>query len=169
MLRREMPLDEQTLSTAVLVLGVAVILLAVWVAWLQRSDAVLRRRLRRLIGDGEGLGLDELLDKQFGRLDTVAERVEALNRLLHDLEAVSRQSIQKVGVVRFNPFADTGGDQSFAVALLDAQGNGVVLSSLHGRADTRIFAKHVQAGRSKHALSDEEQDAIRKALSPAGA
>jgi len=169
MLRREMPLDEQTLSTAVLVLGVAVILLAVWVAWLQRSDAVLRKRLRRLIGDGEGLGLDELLDKQFGRLDTVAERVEALNRLLHDLEAVSRQSIQKVGVVRFNPFADTGGDQSFAVALLDAQGNGVVLSSLHGRADTRIFAKHVQAGRSKHALSDEEQDAIRKALSPAGA
>jgi hypothetical protein len=169
MLRREMPLDEQTLSTAVLVLGVAVIVLAVWVAWLQRSDAVLRRRLRRLIGDGEGLGLDELLDKQFGRLDTVAERVEALNRLLHDLEAVSRQSIQKVGVVRFNPFADTGGDQSFAVALLDAQGNGVVLSSLHGRADTRIFAKHVQAGRSKHALSDEEQDAIRKALSPAGA
>jgi len=164
-----MPLDEQTLSTAVLVLGVAVIVLAVWVAWLQRSDAVLRKRLRRLIGDGEGLGLDELLDKQFGRLDTVAERVEALNRLLHDLEAVSRQSIQKVGVVRFNPFADTGGDQSFAVALLDAQGNGVVLSSLHGRADTRIFAKHVQAGRSKHALSDEEQDAIRKALSPAGA
>ena len=169
MLRREMPLDEQTLSTAVLVLGVAVIVLAVWVAWLQRSDAVLRKRLRRLIGDGEGLGLDELLDKQFGRLDTVAERVEALNRLLHDLEAVSRQSIQKVGVVRFNPFADTGGDQSFAVALLDAQGNGVVLSSLHGWADTRIFAKHVQAGRSKHALSDEEQDAIRKALSPARA
>ena len=169
MLRPEMPLDEQTLSTAVLVLGVAVVVLALWVAWLQRSDAVLRRRLRRLIGDGEGLGLDELLDKQFGRLDTVAERVEALNRLHHDLEAISRQSIQKVGVVRFNPFADTGGDQSFAVALLDAQGNGVVLSSLHGRADTRIFAKQVQAGRSKHALSDEEQDAIRKALSPAGA
>lgn len=164
-----MPLDAQTLSTAVVVLAVVVVLLALWVAWLQLSDAVLRRRLRRLIGDGEGLGLDELLDKQFGRLDTVAERVEALNRLHHELEALLQQSIQKVGVIRFNPFADTGGDQSFAVALLDAQGNGVVLSSLHGRADTRIFAKQVQAGRSKHALSDEEQDAIRKALSPAGA
>jgi hypothetical protein len=164
-----MPLDTQSLPTAVVVLAVVVVLLAIWVAWLQRSDAVLRRRLRRLIGDGEGLGLDELLDKQFGRLDTVAERVEALNRLHHELEALLQQSIQKVGVIRFNPFADTGGDQSFAVALLDAQGNGVVLSSLHGRADTRIFAKQVQAGRSKHALSDEEQDAIRKALSPAGA
>src|SRR5256885_3328518 len=164
-----MPLDAQILPTIVLALAVAVVVLAVWVAWLQRSDALLRRRLRRLFGEGEGVGLDELLDRQFRRLDTVAERVDALNKLHHELEALSQQSIQKVGVIRFNPFADTGGDQSFAVALLDADGNGVVLSSLHGRADTRIFAKQVQAGRSKHALSDEEQDAIRKALSPAGA
>jgi hypothetical protein len=164
-----MHLDEQTLSTLVVALAVAVLLLAAWVAWLQRSDALLRQRLRRLIGDGEGARFDELLDRQFRRLDTLAERVEALNKLHHELEGLSQRSIQKVGVIRFNPFADTGGDQSFAIALLDADGNGVVLSSLHGRADTRIFAKQVQAGRSKHALSDEEQDAIRKALSPAGA
>jgi len=164
-----MPLDAQALSTVVPILAVVVAALAIWVAWLQRSDALLRRRLRRLFGEGEGVRLDELLDRQFRRLDTVAEKVDALNRLHRELETLSQQSIQKVGVVRFNPFADTGGDQSFAVALLDAAGNGVVLSSLHGRADTRIFAKPVQAGRSKHALSDEEQDAIRKALSPAGA
>jgi len=164
-----MPLGEPTLSTLVVALAAVVVLLALWVTWLQRSDVLLRRRLRRLIGDAEGAGLDELLDKQFRRLDTVAERVEALNRLHHELQGLSQRSIQKVGVIRFNPFADTGGDQSFAIALLDADGNGVVLSSLHGRADTRIFAKQVQAGRSKHALSDEEQDAIRKALAPAGA
>jgi Protein of unknown function (DUF4446) len=164
-----MPLDEQTLSTLVIALAVAVIALTLWAAWLQRSDVLLRRRLRRLIGDAGGAGLDELLDRQFRRLDTVAERVEALNRLHHELEALSQQSLQKVGVIRFNPFSDTGGDQSFAIALLDAEGNGIVLSSLHGRADTRIFAKQVKGGRSKHALSDEEQDAIRKALSPAGA
>ena len=163
-----MPLAEPTLSTLVVALAVAVVVLVAWVAWLQRSDALLRRRLRRLIGDAEGAGLDELLDRQFRRLDTVAERVEALNRLHHELEALAKSSLQRVGVIRFNPFSDTGGDQSFAIALLDADGNGVVLSSLHGRADTRIFAKQVQGGRSKHTLSDEEQDAIRKALSPAG-
>jgi Protein of unknown function (DUF4446) len=161
-----MQLDERTLSTLVVVLVAAVAVLVLWVAWLQRSDVQLRRRLRRLIGDAEGAGLDELLDRQFRRLDTVAERLEALTRLHHELEGLAQRSIQKVGVTRFNPFADTGGDQSFAIALLDADGNGVVLSSLHGRADTRVFAKQVQAGRSKHALSDEEQDAIRKALSP---
>jgi uncharacterized membrane protein YccC len=164
-----MPLGEGTVSTLVVALAVAVVVLAIWVAWLQRSDVLLRRRLRRLIGDAEGAGLDELLDRQFRRLDTVAERVEALNRLHRELETLTQKTIQKVAVVRFNPFADTGGDQSFAIALLDAEGNGLVLSSLHGRADTRIFAKQVQGGRSKHALSDEEQDAIRKALSPAGA
>src|SRR2546427_12019063 len=164
-----MPLDAQILPTIVLALAVAVVVLALWVAWLQRSHGVLRRRLRRLVGDAEGAGLDELLDRQFRRLDTVAERVEALNRLHHELQGLSQRSIQKVGVVRFNPFADTGGDQSFAIALLDAEGNGVVLSSLHGRADTRIFAKQVQAGRSRHTLSDEEQDAIRRALARSGA
>jgi hypothetical protein len=164
-----MQLDEPTQSALVVALAGAVVILLVWVAWLQRSDALLRRRLRRLIGDTQGAGLDELLDKQFRRLDTVAERVEALNKLHHELERLSQRSIQKVGVTRFNPFADTGGDQSFAIALLDADGNGIVLSSLHSRADTRVFAKQVQAGRSRHALSDEEQDAIRKALSPAGA
>jgi len=164
-----MPLDEGTLSLVVVALAVAVVLLVVWVAWLQRSEAVLRRRLRRLIGDAEGTGFDEVLDRQLRRLDEVAGRVDALNKLHHDLENLTQRSIQKVGVVRFNPFADTGGDQSFAIALLDAEGNGLVLSSLHGRTDTRIFAKQVQSGRSRHQLSDEEQDAIRRALAPAGA
>jgi hypothetical protein len=164
-----MPLDERTLSALAVALAVAVVLLAIWVASLQRSHAILRRRLRRLVGEGESTGLDELLDRQFRRLDTVAERVEALNKLHHELERLAQRNLQKVGVVRFNPFADTGGDQSFAIAILDADGNGLVLSSLHGRTDTRVFAKQVHGGRSKHALSEEEQDAIRKALAPTGA
>ncbi len=63
-----------------------------------------------------------------------------------------------------NPF--TGRDQAFAGALLDALGSRLVVSSLHGRADTRIFAKQVRARRSRHQLSTEEEDAIRQALTP---
>jgi len=81
---------------------------------------------------------------------------------------VLRRAVQRVGVVRFNPFPDAGGDQSFAVALLDAEGNGLVISSLHGRTETRVFAKGVANGRSRHALSAEEQDAIDRALAPDG-
>ena len=161
-----MILDEPTLSLLVVALVAAVVLLGVWVAWLQRSEAVLRRRLRRVLPQGESGGIDEILDRQLKSVESLSERVDALNKLHHELEHLSQRTIQKVAVIRYNPFSDTGGDQSFAVALLDSLGNGVVVSSLHSRTDTRVFAKPVQSGRSKFQLSDEEQDAIRKALAP---
>ena len=161
-----MLLDEQTVSSLVVALVVLVVLLVLWVAWLQRSEAMLRRRLRRVLPQGESGGIDEILDRQLTRIDSLSERVDALNKLHRELEALGERTIQKVGVIRYNPFSDTGGDQSFAIALLDALGNGVVLSSLHSRTDTRVFAKAVQNGRSKYQLSDEEQDAIKKALAP---
>jgi hypothetical protein len=161
-----MILDERTLSLLVVVLGVAILVLGVWVTWLQRSEALLRRRLRRVLPEGESGGIDEVLDRQLRRIDGLAERVDALNKLQHELEDLSQRTIQKVAVIRYNPFSDTGGDQSFAIALLDSLGNGIVLSSLHSRTDTRVFAKPVTSGRSKYQLSDEEQDAIKKALAP---
>ena len=159
-----MPLDQSALSIAVVVLGLVVVALALWLAVLQRSESRLRSRLRRILSDNGGAGLDEVLDGQRKRIEQLASRVDGLNALERELEAMSRLALQKVGVVRFNPFQDSGGDQSFAIALLDQGGTGVVVSSLHGRAETRIFAKQVTNGRSRHALSDEEQQAIRTAL-----
>lgn len=161
-----MRLDEQTLSLIVLILALAVIALAVWVATLHRSLSALRHRLRAAIGNGDA-GLDEVLDRILKRLDGTDGRLGALNALQQELEQLVRKgTIRNIGVVRFNPFTDAGGDQSFAIALLDSEGTGIVLSSLHARTDTRVFAKPVQAGRSRYPLSDEEQDAIRRALAP---
>lgn len=159
-----MPLDQSALSIAVVLLGLLVVGLAAWVATLQRSESRMRSRLRRILSDNGTTGLDEVLDGQAKRIEQLASRVDALNALERELEATSRLALQKVGVVRFNPFQDSGGDQSFAIALLDQGGSGVVVSSLHGRAETRIFAKQVSNGRSRHALSDEEQQAIRSAI-----
>ena len=152
---RRMTLEPSALSLAVVVLAVAVAGLAAWVAMVQRSEARTRRRLRRILSDNGTVGLDEVLDGQAKRIDQVASRVDALNAL--EREASSRLALQRVGIIRFNPFQDSGGDQSFAIALLDQAGSGVVVSSLRGRAETRIFAKHVANGGSNHALSDEEQ------------
>lgn len=161
-----MTLDERTLSTGVLVLAAAVVVLFAWVALLQRSEARLRSRLRRVLPGREATSLDELLAQNVERLDGLSQRLDALNKLHHELEAITQRAIQKVGVVRYSAFSDTGGDQSFAIALLDSEGTGLVFSSLHSRADTRVFAKPVQGGRSRYPLSDEEQDAIRRALAP---
>jgi len=80
------------------------------------------------------------------------------------LEAAQRKAFQRVGLVRYNPFEETGGNQSFALALLDSAGDGWVLSSLHARSGTRVYAKAVKAGRADTALSDEETAAIQQAM-----
>ncbi|HET7700124.1 MAG TPA: DUF4446 family protein [Candidatus Limnocylindria bacterium] len=161
-----MTFDERTLSLAVLALGGMLVALVVWTALLQRSEARLRRRLRRVLPDGTETSLDQVLERQLAEIESLGQRLDALNKLHHELEALTQRTIQKVGVVRYNPFSDAGGDQSFVIALLDSMGSGVVISSLHSRTETRVFAKPVQVGRSRYPLSDEEQDAIRKALTP---
>jgi hypothetical protein len=73
-------------------------------------------------------------------------------------------ALSRVGLVRFNPFEDTGGNQSFALAVLDGNGDGFVVSSLHARAGTRLYAKSVSRGASDSALSAEEAEALRQAM-----
>jgi len=159
-----MPLDASALSLGVVVLFIAVVGLAAWLLLLQRSEARLRGRLRKILNETGTTGLDEVLDTQAKRIDALAQRVDTLATLQQELESAARLALQRIGVVRYNPFQDSGGDQSFALALLDHAGTGIVISSLHGRAETRIFAKQIENGRSAHSLSEEEQQAIRAAL-----
>lgn len=159
-----MPVAPSVLSIAVVVLFVVVAGLAIWLAVLQRSEVRLRRRLRGLLDASGSTGLDEVLGGQTERIDELGRRVAHLDALQLELQAASRLALQRVGVIRFNPFQDRGGDQSFAIALLDHAGTGIVVSSLHGRTETRLFAKQISSGRSAITLSEEEQQAIRAAL-----
>ena len=97
-------------------------------------------------------------------VDAVARGLDDLGARVAAVEAAQRRSFQRVGLVRYNPFEETGGNQSFALALLDAAGDGWVLSSLHARSGTRVYAKAITAGRSDATLSDEETDAVQQAL-----
>lgn len=139
--------------------------LLVWVIVLQRrlSRAVHHYRLITLGADADNV--QAVLDKQIARAYETSVRVEELSRFCQELERTLQHAIQRVGIVRFNPFNDTGGDQSFAVALLDAEGNGIVFSSIYSRKDSRIYAKPVHRGGSRYPLSEEEQEAIRQAIS----
>lgn len=71
--------------------------------------------------------------------------------------------IQKIGLVRFNPFKDTGGDQSFILSLVDGNDTGVIISGLYARSGTRWYAKKVIKGKSvEHELSEEEKKALKE-------
>jgi len=87
----------------------------------------------------------------------------AINRI-ETLEGSAQISLQKMGIVRFNPFGDMGGNQSFAIAMLDQKNNGFVISSLFTKEGNRVYAKAITRGQSKHVLTVEEQDAISRAI-----
>jgi hypothetical protein len=80
------------------------------------------------------------------------------------IERDLRTTLGRVGLVRYNPFEDTGGAMSFALAVLDTAGTGFVVSSLHARAGTRVYAKAIETGRSDANLSAEETEAVRRAM-----
>lgn len=116
-----------------------------------------------LLAGGESQNLQEIVLKQKKTLLVHNKNLKELGKILAELVEQNKWNLQKVGVVRFNPFADTGGNISFALALLDRENNGIVISSLHSREGTRIYAKPIEKGKSTFHLTDEEMEAIDEA------
>lgn len=86
-----------------------------------------------------------------------------LKKKVKEISEQNKACIQKVGIVRYNPFSDTGSDQSFSIALLDSDNNGMVITSLYSRDGNRVYAKPVNNAKSEYSLSEEENKAIKKA------
>jgi len=124
-----------------------------------------RKKIKIFMKGGKVMDIEEIVTEQTKIIREVKNDIKKLSNWNNELQKISDISITKVGVVRFNPFKDTGGDQSFAVALLDSNNNGLVISSLYSREGTRIYTKPIEAGKSiNYNLSDEEQQAINKAV-----
>ena len=153
-------------NLALVVGGLALLVLILVVLMIAQSLRLGRatRAYRALVSGADGGSLQQVLDGHIGQVHDVGSRLDELHGLYTFLEQRTRGSLQHIGLVRFNPFEDTGSDQSFAIALLDDRRDGIVISSLHGRANTRVFAKPVENGASRHALSTEETEAIRIAM-----
>lgn len=139
------------------------VVLAVWLIILHRQMGQLRERYGALLVGGEGEDLGELLSMYVEQMRLAGSKANQLARASEQIERKLESSIQRVGLVRFDAFEDTAGEQSFVVALLDAQGNGVVVSSLQGRAEGRLYAKPVRRWDSSYNLSVEEKEAIARA------
>ncbi len=124
---------------------------------------VLYRRWNALFGK-RVRSSDDALAEILRRLRRAEKHIASLEPRTATLEDIGEIAIQKIGFMRFNPFEHTGGDQSFAIALLDREDNGLVLSSLYTREGVRVYAKKVQRGSSQHPLSEEEQKVLEQAL-----
>jgi hypothetical protein len=149
--------------------AIAALTLALLALILAAAGATTSRRKEEVAALPQGDRLDMLVEnqaKQIRRLEGAVRQLAGGERKLAEL---SQGSIQRVGVVRFDAFEDMGGRLSFSAAFLNAHGDGIVITSINGRQDTRCYAKEVRGGSSVHNLSGEEEQAIREAItSPTG-
>lgn len=106
---------------------------------------------------------DDVIVDHNKKIKKLSQQLKELGEYTEGLAIANRKNYQKIGFVRFNPFNDAGGSISFVIAMLDAEDNGYVLSSLHGREGDRVYAKEVSKGTSKSQLTEEEVEAIKSA------
>ena len=127
----------------------------------------MKKRYRKMMSGATGDNLERLL---MGHIDEVRHVVEENKRLDTEnrrIDELLQKAVTRVGIVRFRAFEDMGSDLSYAVALLDAHDNGVVMSSIFGREDSRSYAKPIAGGKSTYPMTKEEEEALREAMNTA--
>ena len=150
-------------NSTLLVVGVAIGFLV----WLGIISALLVRMISHYNSLSKGVtsvGLMEALESVLTTVSDLKTRSEILEKATQELGSEGSLHVQRIGIVRFNPFADTGGAQSFSIALLNGRNSGIVMTSLYARAGNRWYVKEIISGKGKDvALSKEEETAIDKA------
>jgi hypothetical protein len=141
------------------VLAFAALVLAAFALYLSATSTP--KAARKIADDRQAVLMLTKHDQDVARLTVVTRQ---LAEEQHRMAEVAAASVQRVGLVRYDAFEDMGGHLSFSAALLDANGNGLVITSINGRQDTRCYAKPVEFWTSGHNLSEEEEQAIRLAL-----
>lgn len=146
-----------SILVAIILISLAVTLYCLW------RTITLQKRFNEALSTTNGDSLERVLAEHLKKVDTVAGHLDQLDAAYRRLAAIGSLASQKISIVRFNPFGDTGGDQSFVLAVLDAQDSGYVLTSIHGREGTRVYVKPIDEGKSKYPLSEEEKRALKQA------
>jgi hypothetical protein len=157
-------LDQQTVALLALVSSaLALVALVIVVVLLFRLRS-LRREQERAFHGGSGEDIVGALGRHDGELAAVRRDLSTIHTNTEHVRDLLRSAVSQVGLVRYDAFDDMGGALSFSAALLDERGDGVVVSAINGRTETRCYAKPIVSGRSEHNLSREEEAAIETAV-----
>ncbi len=102
--------------------------------------------------------------KVLKHIEEMEKEIEKLSEKIAFLEEKSKLPVQKMEIVRYNPFSNVGGDQSFSVVFLDENDTGIIITSLYTQEGNRVYGKRIEEGKSKHSLSKEEEKVLNKAI-----
>lgn len=134
------------------------VLLLILIGWIVYLEA----RLKKFFRGSKGADLESVLVSIKDNLSKLDRNDAEQSQQLQTIDKKIKRSIQHVKTLRFNPFGDSGSNQSFAVALLNEDGDGVALSSLYSRDKVGIYAKPIEKYQSEYSLSDEEREVVKQ-------
>lgn len=145
------------MSTTILIyiLSGIIIILLIWVI-------ITERRLKKFFVGKNAQSLEVIMTDVSKQVENLKNTQIEINNHLITVDNRLNKSIRKVETVRFNPFLDAGGNQSFAISFINDEGDGVIMSSLYARDRMSIFAKPVTGGKSEFELSSEEKEVLKK-------
>jgi hypothetical protein len=162
-------LTNEQLTIALAIVAAVALLCVLFVLLLAARLRKARREYMSLRGeDGEERDILSAMGRTIKRVQTLDGRIAELAAAHKAHTALSRASMQKFALVRYDAFEDMGGQLSFSAAILDDHGDGLVITSINGRTETRTYAKPIKGRESEHNLSDEEREAIEAAGSGVG-
>ncbi|KKR09593.1 MAG: hypothetical protein UT37_C0016G0003 [Parcubacteria group bacterium GW2011_GWA2_39_18] len=144
----------EILIFVILTLDVLMLVLSVW----------LYIKYKKLFRGKKASDLERLVMSYIQDISLAGNEIEKIKNHLSDLQKQADGALQKFSVKRFNPFEEVGGDQSFSFALLNEENSGFVVTSLHTREGTRIYAKSIQKGKPENQLMDEEKEVLKEAI-----
>lgn len=122
-------------------------------------------RLRKIFAGKKAVDLETVISSLVEEVNRLDRSEEKIKNHIQNIESRLKKSIQGVSTVRFNALRDTGGNQSFAVAFLNEEGDGAIISSIYSREFMNVFAKPIKNHISEYGLSNEEKEALRQAQS----
>jgi len=136
-----------------------VLLVSVLIVWIAKMS----KKISNLTQGAQGVSLEHIVTENNQLISRQTELLEKQSDNIKVLQEDILSAFQNIGVIRFNPFKETGGNQSFAIALLNNKNDGVIISSLYTRERVNIFAKPITNGSSEFKLTGEEHEALNKA------
>ena len=147
---------------------ITIILLLLVITMMAKLSSLNKKYKKFLEKLGNGNNIEEDLETYMYRVEKVEKQNAEITNYVKTLDEDLTRCIQKVGIVRYNAFKDTGSDLSFTLALLDEHNDGVVLNGIYSREMSNIYAKPVKNGESSYTMSEEEKMAVQKAINSEG-
>lgn len=152
----------ENLFLLLLIIQIIGVIILLAIGWRLRN---LIWQYRRLLTSKGEINLEEVLMRLGERTKRLEEGVSQVEGELARNREAALGYLQKWALLRYKAFANTGGEQSFSLVILDQKGDGVILSSIYGREESRVYAKAIKDGKSSYPLSEEEQQVLTRALS----